>query len=129
MICDAMIDAGHRLLIAAPTIAEILRKQGQPMPRYKGIEIVAFDLKAAELWGERMPFANLIEAPAKGGLGKDYWKYDAMIMACVIRGKAAVFVTLDADCHKLAQGAKIRVAHPNERMPSQTLPNGDKFIS
>jgi len=131
LFCDAMIDGGRRILIAAPTLAELLRKPVNPIPRNKQIEIIPFDTKAAEQLGAHMPFARLIEARTRSGLPIDYWKYDSMIVACAIRGKATVIVTLDSELHELAASANIRAARPDEFMAAQKplkFPDGSNFI-
>lgn len=47
---DAMVSShGKRMLIAAPTVAEMLRGSSRPLLRTRSLLVVPFDLEAAEL--------------------------------------------------------------------------------
>ncbi|MEZ4295058.1 MAG: type II toxin-antitoxin system VapC family toxin [Polyangiaceae bacterium] len=119
--CQAMLAAGRELLIAAPTIAEVARHSGQPVPRMQGVVVVPFDDRAAELLALRIPMAKLHEAKTSTGLSLPYLKYDALIVACALRARADAIVTLDGDCSKLATGIGIRVALPSEFESKQRI--------
>ena len=71
---EAMLQNGRQVLIAAPTIAEMARKEGarRSIPRRRGVEVVAFDDLAAELLGRSMPNSILQAATQQAGLPKDY---------------------------------------------------------
>lgn len=66
---EAMLQNARQVLIAAPTIAEMARKEGarRSIPRRRGVEVVAFDDLAAELLGRSMP--NSILQAATNRLG------------------------------------------------------------
>ena len=85
-----------------------------PKLRIKGVEVIAFDERAAELLGLHLPQAKLNNAKTATNLSLTYLKYDAMIFACAIRGKAQEFVTTDPDHHPLASNTNILVRHPSE---------------
>ena len=112
--CDAMLDNGKTILVSAPTLAELIRHDGKRIPRIKGVEVIAFDERAAELLGLHLPQAKLNNAKTATNLSLTYLKYDAMIFACAIRGKAQEFVTTDPDHHPLASNTNILVRHPSE---------------
>jgi len=83
---DSMIDAKNQILIAAPTLAEVLR--GNPktkIPSTRSIRVIPFDRKAAELLGHKLPVTVTKTAAKKSGLSHTYFKYDAMIVACAKR--------------------------------------------
>ena len=110
--CNAMIDDKRRLWIAAPTIAEVSRHRGLPVPRFTGITVVPFDDRAANILGTQMPMAKIHAAKAQNGLSLTYLKYDAMILACALRVKTGTIVALDGDHVALAQGLSISVRRP-----------------
>jgi len=110
--CDAMIDAGRQLFVSAPTIAEITRHQGQRVPRVQGISVVPFDERAAEFLGLHLPMTKLHEAKDATGVSMPYFKYDSMILACALRSRAPVIVTLDGGHHTLAKATTLKVEHP-----------------
>lgn len=117
--CDAMLENGHRIFVAAPTLAEIIRHQGQRIPRTQNIVVVPFDERAAELLGLNMPMAKLHQTKAASGATLTYLKYDAMIMACALRSGATVFVTMDEDHHALAPATGIQIQHPKSFRTAQ----------
>ena len=117
--CDAMLSNGRRIFVAAPTLAEITRHQGQRVPRYQGIVVVPFDDRAAELLGLNLPMAKLHQSKATSGASLTYLKYDAMIMACALRSGAPVFVTTDTDHHPLARATGIQIEHPRAYKAAQ----------
>src|SRR5258705_8150032 len=74
---NAMLSQGHEILIAAPTIAEIIRKDGnRTVPRTRQIEVVAFDDVAAEILGRRLPMDVLKEIRDRRGVTLTHLKYD-----------------------------------------------------
>lgn len=110
--CDAMIDNQRPLYIAAPTIAEVTRYTGNRLPRTRGLVVVPFDDRAAELLGLNMPMAKIHETSSASGLSRTYLKYDAMIAACALRAKAMALVALDGDHTTMAGAIGIKVTRP-----------------
>lgn len=90
---DAILSHGRTLLIAAPSLAELLRKpETNDLPRRAGIIVVPFDSRAARTLAERLPLAAITQAKLSGA-PSNYIKYDAMIVACAIRHHADCLVT------------------------------------
>jgi predicted nucleic acid-binding protein len=118
---DAMVNNGRTLYVAAPTIAEVTRYQGKAIPRRKGIVVIPFDDRAAELLGLNMPMAKIHQAAQASGTSKTYMKYDALIAACALRAKAAMIVAIDSDHITMAKALNIPVSPPGafeDRQPS-----------
>lgn len=115
---DAMLEAGHDIIVATPTLAEIYRGLPQdpvkpkPPPKFPGLEIVSFDERAAIIVGTLLPQSVLKETKSKTGTPLSYLKADAMIVACGVVGKASCIVSLDADHHELATAAGIPMKRP-----------------
>ncbi len=81
---EAMAAAGNDVLLAAPSLAEMLRGQDAPaVPNTGAITVVAFDDMAAVELGTKFPAKTLKAVP--GGLPATYLKYDALIAACAMR--------------------------------------------
>lgn len=133
----AMLDGGNEMLIAAPTIAEIMRKDGKrSVPRVRGIEVVAFDDVAARILGGSFP-ADVLKQLAVtigGTTTQTYLKYDALIVACAVRHNAECIVALDGDIHKLGAIVGIDVRPPTHflapqaELPLAGAPSGDDEI-
>lgn len=117
--CQAMFDRGNEVFVAAPTIAEIMRHRGKPIPRVKGVTVVPFDERAAHILGLEMPMARLHEAQSNTGLGLAYLKYDAMISACALRCRTRTLIALDNDHVVMARHLGLNVLHPREFASSQ----------
>ena len=112
---DAMVNSGsRRMLVAAPTVAEMLRGNPQPLPRTRSLLVVPFDLQAAELLGEEMPIQVLRAHRAPDQLPLSYLKYDAMIVACARRWDADCIVALDTGHVTLARHVGMPVLHPRQ---------------
>jgi predicted nucleic acid-binding protein len=93
---DAMVDSRREVLIAAPTLAEILR--GDPdaeLPRTRYVRVVSFDQVAAHALGVRFPPATLKEWRDAEGAPLDYYKYDALIIATAVRYRVDAFISRD----------------------------------
>lgn len=120
-LLDETVAAGGDVLLAAPSLSELMRQNGSPPPLTKQIEVVSFDLDCALLLGNGLSIEVLNSTKSLTGLSKTYLKYDAMIVACAIRHKAECIVSLDRDHTKLANGL-IRIAKPHEFYPQMTLP-------
>jgi predicted nucleic acid-binding protein len=117
---DVMLEADRELLIAAPTIAEVMRKDGKKgIPKTPGIEVVSFDLKAAEILGTRMPITTLKDIRDQSAGSLTHLKYDALIVACAVRHGAECIIAIDADIAKLAKFVGLTAFHPGElRIPT-----------
>lgn len=98
-LLEAMIQHRRSVLIAAPSLAELFRRAPQnPVPRTQWVRVVVFDGLAAELLGRSFPPEVLIKARDQSGALLHYLKslkYDAMIVACAVRHRAAMLVTTD----------------------------------
>jgi predicted nucleic acid-binding protein len=113
--CEEMVKLGRKLWVAAPTIAELVRHRGKPIPLVKGIVAVPFDRQAADILGQRLPMQSLKKVKGISGNSLSYYKYDALIMACAVRAKTRTFITLDLQDHKLlAEHLDIKVCEPDQ---------------
>jgi predicted nucleic acid-binding protein len=126
---DGMVSAGRQILIAAPTLAEYLRKTdaAAPPPQFAEVLVVAFDDRAARFLGERFTEATLHELAQEMGLPVFYFKYDAMIVSCAKVYKVDCLVTLDGRRQngnergmlRLARKADVAAVHPVAFQSSQ----------
>lgn len=110
---EAMIQENNRVLIAAPTLAEVLR--GDPstkLPATEHVQVVPFDRKSAEVLGNDMHIQVQKVKAAETGLPVTYVKYDAMIMACAAAFGAKAVISLDKDHRKLARYVNILCRTP-----------------
>lgn len=105
-----MLENGRQILIAAPSLAEMIRQEGKDpaIPRRRGVEVVAFDDRAAVELGRRFPERVLLLEHQGSRLPKSYIKCDAMIVACAIRHRATHLVTLDGALTGLAKARGFR---------------------
>jgi predicted nucleic acid-binding protein len=122
---DALVSARKTILVATPSFAEFLRKAGRrAIPHLSSIEVVPFDRLAAQLLAKEFPKEALThyrDASDKSKPPLDYIKYDAMIVACGVRHKAGVFVSLDTDQRKMAVKVGLTVAWPRDYMGAQQV--------
>ncbi|MFP2906144.1 type II toxin-antitoxin system VapC family toxin [Pyxidicoccus sp. 3LFB2] len=110
---EAMLNQHCELIIAAPTLAEILRfKKGQQPPTMHGITVGAFDDEAARILGQKFPEDTLVEFRQKTGNPLHYYKYDALIVACAMRWEVECIVAIDGDIFRLGKENKLRVERP-----------------
>jgi predicted nucleic acid-binding protein len=110
---EAMLSHGRELLIAAPTIAEVMRQDGKrSIPRVLGIEVVSFDDQAAQILGRMFP-ANVLKSLNHGDTTLTHLKYDALIMACAVRHNADCVVAIDDDFVVLGKAVGMPVYRPN----------------
>lgn len=115
--CDRMVRQRRQLLIGAPTVTEVTRKRGMPLPRVPGIVVVAFDETAASRLGVVMPMDALKEWRNATGRTMNMIKYDALIIGCALRAtQPCTFVSLDADQRALASKCGLPAHHPKEYM-------------
>jgi predicted nucleic acid-binding protein len=117
---DAMVKQGHEILIAAPTITEIIRGAGKPIPRILGIEVVAFDDLAAVVIGSRLPQGDLAQL-SEPNISLTHLKYDALILGCAVRHKGDCVVALDNGLHKLAKKINFPSFWPADFGAAQTM--------
>jgi predicted nucleic acid-binding protein len=111
---ETMLKAGRDLLVAAPSMAEMIRGMPVPTPpTTPGFIIVPFDDMAAIVLGTQFPAKVLKEVAGTSGTPLTYLKYDAMIAACAIRHKAQFLVTLD---HRLGAQTPsgLKIAAPGD---------------
>jgi predicted nucleic acid-binding protein len=93
-----MVANGREMLLATPTLAELIR--GNPnisIPNTPSVIVVGFDRMAAHVLGTRFN-AKVIKAQRlKTGYEKAYIQFDAMIVACAIRHNADCIVSFDGE--------------------------------
>ena len=107
-----MLAHSREILIAAPTIAEVMRHDGKrSLPRVLGIEVVSFDDQAALILGRAFP-ANVLKSLKRGDTTLTHLKYDALIMACAVRHKADCVVAIDEDLFSLGAAVGMPVHRP-----------------
>lgn len=112
--CERMVRQSRQLLVAAPTITEVTRKRGVPLPRVPGIIVVAFDEQAASKLGVKMPIDALKEWRDAANRPMHYIKYDALIVGCALRVPACTFVSMDEKQRELASKCGLPAHHPRE---------------
>jgi predicted nucleic acid-binding protein len=122
---QAMLGNGCDILIAAPTLAEVIRKDGtKSIPRHAGIEVVSFDDVAAEILGRSFPM-SVLKTVNHASTTLTHLKYDALIFACAIRHGAECIVAIDDDYAKLSAALGVTglpVYHPRVYLaPQATL--------
>lgn len=113
---ETMIANKLDVLIAAPTLAEIYRGggSGKPPPQLAQFCIVSFDDEAARILGTRFPQLSLVNFQKSTGDPLSYYKYDALIVACAVRHRADVLVSLDSQMRTLATSVQLRAVAPDE---------------
>jgi predicted nucleic acid-binding protein len=120
---DSMLASSGEILIAAPTLAEVLRaKPGRVVPRTEGVEIVNFDQRAAEDLARLFPIEDLKVWADEEGVPRTYYKYDALIVACAFRHKSECMVTLDPHFKRLGKVVGLPVHHPSRFAAQPDLP-------
>lgn len=111
---EAMIHHERRLLIAAPTISELIRGDvTRKVPNRKGIVPVAFDINAAETLGRLAPKAWLSTFPEGE---RTFIKFDALIVACAKRWGAECVISIDTKqtMKKVADAAGLPLSDPED---------------
>jgi predicted nucleic acid-binding protein len=122
----AMLENSRQILIAAPSLAEMMRQFGNEyaIPRRRGVEVVAFDDRAAIELGRRFPERVLNAERERSNLPKGYIKYDALIVATAIRHRATHLVTLDGAITNFPKLGGLQVCRPSDfEKPQMRLPN------
>jgi len=118
----AMVAQGNDVLVAAPSLAEMIRGLPVPQPPSTGaIVIVAFDDQAAVVLGTSFPVSALKKIATDTGKSVTFLKYDALIGACAVRHRADFLITIDGGFS--AQVPKsLKVAAPGDfRAKQMTL--------
>lgn len=122
---EAMLANDRQILIAAPTVAEMIRQHGKGQaPRRKGVEVVAFDRPAAELLGHALPQAVLKGQQQSTGLPFNYIKYDALLLACAARHRATQVVCMDGQMHGMAALLGLTAKKPEDFLAPPSLFDG-----
>lgn len=119
---EAMVANGNDVLVAAPSLAEMIRGMTVPqVPSTGAIITVPFDDQAAIVLGTTFPASVLKQTAATSGVPLAYLKYDALIGACAVRHKAIFLITLDGGFS--AQVPKsLKIAKPGDfRTKQMTL--------
>ena len=106
-----------RIVIAAPTFAELLRG-GTPLTQ--PIEVVAFDRGAARLLAEKLPKTTMAEIREVYGVTRRAANFDAMIVACGLRHRAACLVSRDEKQRQIAEKAGLVAVEPEHFLGAQT---------
>jgi predicted nucleic acid-binding protein len=115
---ESMELADREMLVATPTIAELLRGSAIELPRRKSFVPVAFDQRAADILGRELPKSILQKVKEETGARYQYIKYDAMIAACARRYNATCIVSSDPHLPRLARPLSLTCVTPNElRLP------------
>ena len=133
---DAMLNERREILVAAPSVAEMLRgKTKTPIPRVAGLTVVGFDRRAAHLLAEQLPEHVLVKQRSDTGSPLQYLKYDALIVACALRHAADAIVALDAGVMRLARVAGLENHEPEwyraaqQELNFESEPTGDANAS
>lgn len=111
---DAMVAEGSDILIAAPSLAEMIRAMAVPkVPTTNSILVVPFDDQAAIALGTTFPMATLKSLANQTGFPLTFLKYDALIAACAIRHKAEFLVSIDGRMSRQIPSS-LKVASPSD---------------
>ena len=120
-LVDALLQHRSEVLIAAPSLAEVLRAGGSAPPRRRGITVVPFDDAAATALGKKLPLSKWEAIKVLSGTSNTRLKYDTMIVACAIRHNADVIATLDDKLAQVATAGGMRSAEPLKLLQPQTV--------
>jgi len=124
-LVDTLLHERREVLVAAPSVAEVLRfGPGTAVPHRRGLTVVSFDDEAARVVGSKLPFSALEVMNVETGVSKSRLKFDALIVACAIRHKASVVVSLDAGCRAVGTRMGIRALSPPQLLQAQTVLQG-----
>ena len=114
-VFDEMLAAGNRIYVATASIAEILRGEtGTSLPRTRNIIPVAFDTITADLVGKHFPKRVLKQARVDSELSQDFFKYDALIVACALRQKVPLVTIENVAMPRLASEVGVTAYKPED---------------
>lgn len=86
-------DSGRRILVAAPSVTEILRfPTAAKLPVEKSVVVVPVDYRTAEIAAE---ICGVEEVRAAPDATRRCLKFDSLIVAAAIRNRAECVITLD----------------------------------
>lgn len=111
-VCKAlwseMLKCNKTILIAAPTVAELMRADRPTrVPNHRLVEVVDFDRRSAEVLGQRLPHRIIDPIAKRLNAPRDYIKYDTMIVACAVAHLAEMVISLDSGVQNIADEASI----------------------
>jgi predicted nucleic acid-binding protein len=112
----AMLQEKRTIYIASPTLAEFYTAGAhRQVPRVRGVVVVPFDERSAEALGRKMAPQLLRTLDEKKGLGlRNFYKYDALIIACGLGRGIGTFVTSDGEQATLAASAGMTVTRARD---------------
>lgn len=115
--------SGRSVIVAAPTVAELLRHPSPlSVPVHKQVIVVSLDGPGAKKLGEVAPETFLVDHSRAFSQSHHYVKYDALIVACGSRAKATAAVSLDRGFRALAEKFGMTAFHPGD------LISGTQFL-
>jgi hypothetical protein len=114
----ALIKNGRTILIPTPAVAEYIRHPPHdPPPRHPLVEIVTVDEVTAMVLGKRLP--DRVWLKQKPEISTTVVKYDAMIIACALRGGAKAFISRDGRQLNLAREVGLIGMQPTDLIGGQ----------
>jgi predicted nucleic acid-binding protein len=122
LLDDERLNAGARVLIPAPALAELLRGASkQEPPRVRGVFIAPFTARTARHLCQYLSESVIETIVGETKLPRAYVKYDSMIAATAITYDATL-IALDGWFHRESKRKQwpIRVATPSEYVRAQT---------
>ena len=98
----------------------------KPPPRVRNVLVIDFDMQAALLLAQKFPMHELERIKKTEGLSASltHLKFDVMIVACALRHKSKLHITLDGDHPPLCKTAGLECVSPMAwvRDPQANLP-------
>ena len=88
-----LVDAGIRVFVSAPALAEVFRKQYADPPPITTWPLISFGRAQAELLGKHAGHRWISNNGGQSG----FWKYDCMIAACAVASKCDALLVADRD--------------------------------
>jgi hypothetical protein len=115
-----VLATGRTILVATPSYAEFMRfNPTTSPPKHKSVNIVSFDEAAARLLAQSWPSTAIHSASESEGTPKSILKYDLMILACAIRHKAGLLLSLDEKMISRSREAGLNAGTPSSFGPKQ----------
>jgi len=120
-----LLKAGKTILLPTPAISEYISHPPHvPPPRQRGVEVVAFDDLAAAILGRSFP-PHVFQKSREPGSTRATVKYDSMIVACALRGRAGALISRDRGQRNLAAAVGLDAYDPRDIAPAA---QGDLFL-